>query len=451
MSARFDQLSGRPPGADPAADSRRLGSAILAAGFGKRMAPLTGRYLPKPLFPLGGKVPILETWVRKLVAAGLTDLSMNLCVLKGTIRRYFDDGSRFGAALRYVEEDHPSGTLGGVCKQVLGRQARIFSGETPPTQDRFPGDTIVAPSGDIVTNFDAEQLEELLDWHRRQGAAVTMVLTPIAWERRGDFGTVVLKHPQKRRKPLSQAGPVKDFREKDPLSPSNLNNASIYLIETRLLAELDACRTPADPDLAEPFYDFGKHVFPALLGRLDYLRLSGDNRLMGVQYDGAWHDVGQKRDYLSVNEAVLDGDLRVELPYDAFSWGYLGRGTDADLSKIHITPPVVIGNHCQIEAGVKLGPYAIIGDGWAIEQGAQISHSVLWERYSMRQADGTELPLDDQLQQNPQRIAAGVRIRKSIIAGGRIDRDVQESTVYVDDHGRVSQSPIDRTDTGPRA
>ncbi len=451
MSAGFDQLSRRPRGADPPADSRRLGSAILAAGFGKRMAPLTRRYLPKPLFPLGGKVPILETWVRKLVAAGLTDLSMNLCVLKGPIRRYFDDGSRFGAALRYVEEDDPSGTLGGVCKQVLGRQARTFPGETPPARDRLTDATIVVPSGDIVTNFDAEQLEELLDWHRRQGAAMTMVLTPIAWERRGDFGTVVLKHPQTRPKPLSQAGRVNDFREKDPLSPSNLNNASIYLIETRLLAELDAWRTPADPDLAAPFYDFGKHVFPALLGHLDYLRLSGDNRLMGVQYDGAWHDVGTKRDYLRVNEAVLDGDLRVELPYDAFSWGYLGRGTDADLSKIHITPPVVIGNHCQIEAGVKLGPHAIIGDGWTIEQGAQISHSVLWERYSVRQADGTELPLDDQLRQNPQRIAAGVRIRKSLIAGGRIDRDVQESAVYVDDHGRVSQSPIDRTDTGPRA
>ncbi len=451
MSPEFDKYSGRPGGSHLKGDSRRLGGAILAAGFGKRMEPLTVRYLPKPLFPLGGKVPILETWIRKLVTSGLTDLSMNLCVLKGTIRRYFQDGSRFGASIRYVEEDHPSGTLGGVCKQVLGRETRTFSGENPPTHDRFPGSTIVAPSGDIVTNFDAEQLEELVDWHRRQGAAMTMVLTPIAWERRKDFGTVVLKNPQKRPGRLSLAGPVNDFREKDPLSPSNLNNASIYLIETRLLAELDAWRTPADPDLAEPFYDFGKHVFPTLLGRLDYVRLSGDNRLMGVQYDGAWHDVGQKRDYLHVNQAVLDGDLHVDLPYEALPWGYLGRGTDGDLAKISITPPVVIGNHCKIEAGVRLGPHAIIGDGWTVEQGAQISHSVLWERYPVRQADGTELPLDEQIRQNPQRIAAGVTIRKSIVAGGRIDQDMHESTVQVDDNGRLSQLPIDWTDAGPRA
>ena len=55
--------------------------AVLAAGLGKRMDPLTAHHLPKPLFPLGGKVPMAELWVRRFVESGITDLSMNLCVL----------------------------------------------------------------------------------------------------------------------------------------------------------------------------------------------------------------------------------------------------------------------------------------------------------------------------------------------------------------------------------
>ena len=94
--------------------------AVLAAGLGKRMDPLTAHHLPKPMFPIGGSVPMAEIWVRRSIKSGITDISMNLCVLSNTIKNYFKDGARFGANIAYVEEDTPSGTLGGVCKQALG-------------------------------------------------------------------------------------------------------------------------------------------------------------------------------------------------------------------------------------------------------------------------------------------------------------------------------------------
>ena len=104
-------------------------TTILAAGFGKRLEPFTARYLPKPMFPLGGKLPMVEVWVRRLVESGLTDISMNVCVLSETIKRHFGNGARFCADISYVEEEAPTGTLGGVCKQALGRDAKTLAGE----------------------------------------------------------------------------------------------------------------------------------------------------------------------------------------------------------------------------------------------------------------------------------------------------------------------------------
>src|SRR5262245_37171965 len=91
----------------------QLRCTILAAGLGKRLEPLTARYIPKPLFPLGGKVAMVELWVRKMLDSGITDLSMNLCVLKQTIKDHFGNGGKFGAQISYVEEEVPTGTLGG--------------------------------------------------------------------------------------------------------------------------------------------------------------------------------------------------------------------------------------------------------------------------------------------------------------------------------------------------
>jgi len=430
----------------------QLKGAILAAGLGKRMDPLTARHLPKPLFPLGGKVPMAEVWVRRMVESGITDVSMNLCVLKDTIKRHFRDGTKLGAEIRYVEEEIPSGTLGGVCKQALGRSAKqVFPGEPMPTLEPFAGSTLIVPSGDIVTNFGSELLEEMYEVHRRAGAAITMVLVPVPWDRRKDFGTVVLDRPEERSGILSKSGRIAEFIEKDPDSPSNLNNASIYMIEMDLLRALDPLRTPAASDVPDPFYDFGKHVFPAMLGRLPYVKLPKDHLLWGLQYDGQWFDVGQKRDYLRVNEAVMEGKLRIDLPYERLPWGHLGTDVAIDFSRVTIVPPVIIGNNCIVERGARLGPHAVIGDGWILEEGVEVRHAVLWQRYSYFADDGREVTAEERRLVDRHEVRRGVTIEESIVVGGAIREDLREKTVDVGDDGEVTILPIDYVPSGPRA
>ncbi len=393
-----------------------------------------------------------EVWVRRLVESGISNISMNLCVLSETIRRHFKDGSKFAANISYVDEEVPSGTLGGVCKQAFGSDAkRLASEQDHPEGEAFKGSTIIAPSGDIVTNFGSELLEEMYEIHREVGAAFTMVLVPVPWERRKDFGTVVLETPEKRKGIVSQSGRITEFVEKDPNSPSNLNNASIYMIETELLRVLDDLRSEANLEVTDPFYDFGKHVFPALLGRLPGFSIDERFLLWGIQYDGSWFDVGQKRDYLRVNEQLLDGKIDVSLPYEKLPWGYLGNNVNIDFSKVIIRPPVIIGNNCIVEPGVTLGPYAIVGDDWRIQRGVELRHSVLWERYSYFDEAGRETPVELRKQVDRHEIRSGVKVEQSIIAGGDIQSDILESTVDVDEDGEVRILPIDYIPEGPRA
>jgi len=63
---------------------------ILAAGRGKRMGALTDD-LPKPLLMVAGK-PLIERLIERLVAAGFTELVINLAWHGEKIRDYLGDG-----------------------------------------------------------------------------------------------------------------------------------------------------------------------------------------------------------------------------------------------------------------------------------------------------------------------------------------------------------------------
>ncbi len=442
--------------------SNDLKTAILAAGLGRRMDPLTARHLPKPMFPLVGKIPMAEVWVRRSVESGIPEISMNLCVLADTVRRHFRDGLKFGASISYVDEEIPSGTLGGVCKQALGKASKLIHAQGPhPTMEPFGGSTLIVPSGDIVCDFGPDLLQQMYQIHIENKSALTIALVAVPDERKTDYGTAVFEKLETwqnnggsssdNRSRISGYGRIKKFFEKDPKSPSNLSNASIYMMQMDLIRALDPLRTEASLDVPNPFYDFGKHVFPALLRSLPYADLR-DFSCWGVEFDGHWFDVGQKRDYLRVNEFILDGNFKdIRTPYEKLPWGYLGNNVHIDFARTTLIPPVIIGNNCVIEPDAVLGPYAVIGDDWTVQRKAHIEHSVLWQRYSYFDNEGHELPMGDRELIDRHTIRKGVHVRESIVAGGDIEDDLDGTTVDVQADGNIQVLAIDEVPHGPRA
>lgn len=418
--------------------SEKVACCILCAGVARRLEPISA-VIAKPAFPLGGRVPIAELWVRKFVESGITDISMNLFHVPRSISDYFGNGHRFLADIRYaVEQGAPSGTLGGALKML---RALKDSGIRP--------ERVFIPSGDIVSNIAPEQLGLMLDSHMRSGAAVSLMLAPIPWERRGDFGTVVLEGVKAGQEvPNNAYLRVTSFVEKDPNSVSRENNGSNYIIETSLLEELEPYLTPCSLGAKDPCYDFGKHIFQGMMGKVPHLgfltKYSGS--IFGFEPRTDWYDVGNKRDYLDVNRAVLSGGIQTQLPYTRFPWGWMGSNADLDLDRITIIPPVIIGDNVTVFPGAVIGPNVVLGDNWVVHRKAAIRNSVLWPPY-----DYTGIPSElSPSMRNIREVREAVEIEGTILVGGIITADMKDKTVNVLPDGRLDVRDIEWVPQGPR-
>lgn len=116
---------------------------ILAAGRGDRMRPLTDT-TPKPLLKVAGK-PLIQYTIEKLVAAGFTQLVINVAYLGEQIIQTLGDGWHLGASIVYSQEGTEGlETAGGIIHALHLLGAEPF----------------LVVSGDIACNFPYSQLRQ---------------------------------------------------------------------------------------------------------------------------------------------------------------------------------------------------------------------------------------------------------------------------------------------------
>lgn len=90
---------------------------VLAAGFGKRMLPLT-QHCPKPLLPVAGK-PLLQYHLEKIAASGVREVLVNVSHLADVIIEWLDAYDAHGLTVSVSRESAPLET-GGAIANVLG-------------------------------------------------------------------------------------------------------------------------------------------------------------------------------------------------------------------------------------------------------------------------------------------------------------------------------------------
>ncbi|HEY0550107.1 MAG TPA: HAD-IIIA family hydrolase, partial [Verrucomicrobiae bacterium] len=200
---------------------------ILAGGQGTRLKDRLGD-LPKPMIPIAGK-PLLEHQIELARSHGFRDVLLFVHYRADLIQKHFGDGGPWGLQVRYVIEKEPLGTAGATLAgwdHLAERFAVMY--------------------GDTMVNVD---LTRFWSAHERVGADATLFLHPNNHPFDSDLvetgadNWVTAFH--------NRPHPTDQFFQ-------NLVNAGLYIIEKRALESWRGNTKPID---------FGKDLFPAMLGR----------------------------------------------------------------------------------------------------------------------------------------------------------------------------------------
>ncbi|MEZ0121175.1 MAG: N-acetylmuramate alpha-1-phosphate uridylyltransferase MurU [Candidatus Reddybacter sp.] len=113
---------------------------ILAAGFGKRLRPLT-EYTPKPLLEVHGK-PLIVYHLEALARAGVKEVVINTAWLGEKLESCLGDGSQYGLSIAWSREVEPLETGGGIYRALPLLGAEPF----------------MLVNGDVWTDYPFEQL-----------------------------------------------------------------------------------------------------------------------------------------------------------------------------------------------------------------------------------------------------------------------------------------------------
>ena len=320
--------------------SGRICGAILAAGLGTRLHPLTHR-VPKPAVTICG-VPLVAFAFARLAAAGARTVGINAYHLSDRLRSVIDGLPRVSPRLAAVE-----------AKLIVEGSLLGTGGGLRGIADALPETTLVAVNSDALFDFD---LEPYVAQHRQRGAMATLVLRRVPTG--SPFPSVAVGPDGRIHRIAEVVGSAPD-----PVDGSLGAYTGIQIVEPELLSAIprsgpsDVIRTAYRRRLAEAAPIFGAFA----------------------PDDGMWLDVGTIDRYLEANWAVLE---RVE------SWPFSLPIPDGQSRRIDpsaqvdagakLRGPCLVLASSRIAAGAVVGPNAVIGPGAVLQPGSVVRSSVVW-------------------------------------------------------------------------
>ena len=349
--------SPRPLGVDhPGAISRSPGeppieAIILVGGLGTRLRPLT-LTTPKPMIPVMNR-PFLEHVVRWLAGHGVDHLIFSTYHLPEPIQTHFGDGSLFGLAIDYSQEDRALGTAGA-----------LKHAEPLLRDDRF-----IIFNGDILTDVD---LTALMAHHRQTGAVATVALAEVADP--SAYGMVVLDGADRVLRWVEKPSPAEAVSPWVNLGGSVLERRALDVLPAGEVRSLERDLYPALIASSESVAGFRTHAFWRDLGTPERYRAAHDEALRGqVALPSVQPDL--------VTADRFPG-VRVFGPVTVGPGTTIGSGTRL-IGPACIGPDCAIGRLCTVDravlwSGVTLGDrttvsQAILGDGVAVGPGCDLS------------------------------------------------------------------------------
>jgi glucose-1-phosphate thymidylyltransferase len=318
-----------------------LKGLILSGGKGTRLRPIT-HTSAKQLVPVANK-PVLFYGIESLVAAGVEEIGIIIAPeTGGEIREAAGDGSKFGAAITYIEQDAPRGLAHAVLT------AEPFLGDSPFVM--YLGDNLLRDGiTDLVEQFRAEEPDAMI--------LLTSVPDP------ENYGVAELDGDK-----------VARLVEKPKEPQSDLALVGVYMF------------TPA-------IFEAARAIEPSWRDELEITDAIQSLIERGLRVDphivrGWWKDTGQVQDMLDANRLILD-DLAERVEGELVDSRVEGRVViepGVRLERSTVRGPAIIGAGSRI-TDAYIGPYSAIGDDVTIER-AEIEHSIVLSGSSVRDLDG---------------------------------------------------------------
>jgi glucose-1-phosphate thymidylyltransferase len=309
-----------------AAIGHSMKGIILAGGTGSRLRPITYN-TAKQLIPLGTK-SVIERAILNLRDSGITDIG----IIIGNnsperIKQELGNGSDLGVDITYILQGEPLGLAHAVgCAQK-------YVGDTPFVV--YFGDTVISSN---IT-------EKLLD-----GFDPNIHDAGIPLQRVDDPSRFGIAE-------LSEDGTVQRVLEKPDDPPSNLAYVGAVAF-------------------SPSFFDIVESLEPSDRGELELTEaidqyVQGNRKVVTVETDGIWRDVGTPEDVIETNRLLLDrierdvrGDTHSSAVLDDNV--ILGEGSTVE-SRAVVHGPSVIGNDTTIASGSEVGPYVTVGDDCTLD------------------------------------------------------------------------------------
>lgn len=324
---------------------------ILAGGEGNRLGPLTAERA-KPAVPFAGTYRLIDFPLSNCAHSGLSDVWIIQQYEPMSLGEHLANGrpwdlDRNVGGLRILHphsnDDSSSGMMQGN-GDALARNTRFIR--------EFDPDVVLVLSADHVYAMD---YRPLIERHRESGADLTIVTTEVDAHDARRYGVVETDGDRVR----SYA-----YKPEDPPSPTVATEVFAFTAETLL----DALEEVPE----EGAGDLGERTLPAIVD-------GADARAMPLER--FWRDVGTVSSYRSVHMEMVDG--RADFDPGDPAWPTLGavwpfapaRVEQGSATSSMLSPGAVV--HGSVRRSV-------IGPGSIIEEGAEVSDSVLLDRVRVR-------------------------------------------------------------------
>ena len=357
---------------------------VLAGGKGERLFPLTS-FRSKPSVPFGGQYRIVDFVLSNLINSHV----YSVYLLVQYKSQSLIDHVRKNWVLSSVIKDHfvtvvpPQMRMGPEWFQ--GTADAVF--QNISVMRELNPELVIVFGADHVYRMDVRQM---IDFHRKKDAVVTVAARPVPLEQASAFGVIVTDSENR----------IIGFQEK-PKKPTPMpdNSACAYVSMGNYIFNKDAMIESLGKAQRRKQHDFGAHVIPSLVeGGKVFAYDFATNTIPGTspfEEKGYWRDVGTISAFYDAHMDMLGEFPTFEL--DNSLWPIHHSGSDGPAAKIlrgDIRNSIIAEGTVIHRARIR---NSVIRSGVIIENDVTVENSIIMDRVTLRKGCALKNVIVDKL------------------------------------------------------